>query len=62
MTKAATSLFERLIDENPEESFEKNPREFATIGRVQDSILKDIAYLLNTRVSSFYQTLSMWIR
>jgi type VI secretion system protein ImpF len=52
---AITSLFDKLIDENPEESFEKNPKRFFTIGELQDSILKDLTYLLNTRVSPFWK-------
>ncbi|MDR0753336.1 MAG: type VI secretion system baseplate subunit TssE [Holosporaceae bacterium] len=52
---AATTLFEKLIDENPEESYEKKIMEFSTVNHMHDSILKDLSYLLNTRVSSFWK-------
>ncbi|MDR2646288.1 MAG: type VI secretion system baseplate subunit TssE [Holosporaceae bacterium] len=52
---AATTLFEKLIDENPEESYEKKFNGFSTVNHMQDSILKDLSYLLNTRVSSLWK-------
>ncbi|MDR2157828.1 MAG: type VI secretion system baseplate subunit TssE [Holosporaceae bacterium] len=54
MTQAAIiPLFEKLIDENSEEPFEKNPKRFHTLKESQNSILQDLSRLLNTRVASF---------
>jgi type VI secretion system lysozyme-like protein len=56
MTNAAiTSLFEKLIDENPEELFEKKPKRFSTFNELQESIFRDLSRLLNTRVSIFWK-------
>ncbi|MDR2723652.1 MAG: type VI secretion system baseplate subunit TssE [Holosporaceae bacterium] len=52
---AAISLFEKLIDENSEELFENKNQRLLTFNQVQNSILKDLSYLLNTRVSLFWK-------
>jgi type VI secretion system protein ImpF len=52
---ASVPLFERLIDDNPEESFEKHSKRFLTFLELQESVLRDLSYLLNTRVSPFWK-------
>ncbi|MDR0632315.1 MAG: type VI secretion system baseplate subunit TssE [Holosporaceae bacterium] len=57
MTNAAiTPLFERLVDENPEASFEKKSKRFLTFEELQNSILNDLSYLLNTRVAPLWKS------
>jgi type VI secretion system lysozyme-like protein len=48
---AITPLFEKLIDEDIEEQFEKNPKRFSTFDQFQESIAEDLSRLLNSRVS-----------
>jgi type VI secretion system lysozyme-like protein len=56
MKNAATvSLFERLIDEDPDESFEKHPKKFLNFRELQESLARDLSRLLNTRVSQFWK-------
>jgi type VI secretion system lysozyme-like protein len=56
MTNAAmASLFEKLIDENLDEPFEKNPKRFLTFNELQNSILNDLSRLLNTKVSNIWK-------
>ncbi|MDR1333611.1 MAG: type VI secretion system baseplate subunit TssE [Holosporaceae bacterium] len=52
---ATVPLFERLIDDNPEEPFEKHPKRFLTFRELQESILRDLSCLLNTRASLFWK-------
>ncbi|MDR2267867.1 MAG: type VI secretion system baseplate subunit TssE [Holosporaceae bacterium] len=57
MTEATsiTPLFERLIDEDVEIPFEKTPKRFSSQAEIQESIMKDLSNLLNTRVSTFWK-------
>ncbi|MDR2781031.1 MAG: type VI secretion system baseplate subunit TssE [Holosporaceae bacterium] len=48
---AIIPLFERLIDDNQDELFEKNTKRISTFREFQESILRDLSRLLNTRVS-----------
>jgi type VI secretion system protein ImpF len=52
---ATVPLFERLIDDNPDEQFEKYPKRFSNFQELQDSIARDLSFLLNTRVSLFWK-------
>ncbi|MDR0968829.1 MAG: type VI secretion system baseplate subunit TssE [Holosporaceae bacterium] len=52
---AITSLFEKLIDENADESFEKTPKRFATFAEFQDSIAQDLTRLLNSKVATAWR-------
>ncbi|MCR5224695.1 MAG: type VI secretion system baseplate subunit TssE [Alphaproteobacteria bacterium] len=48
-------LFERLVDENTDVPFEKNPKRYLPLSELQEVILKDLSNLLNTRVAIFWQ-------
>ncbi|MDR3151551.1 MAG: type VI secretion system baseplate subunit TssE [Holosporaceae bacterium] len=52
---AITPLFERLVDEDTEIPFEKTPKRFSSKAEFQESIMKDLSRLLNTRVSTFWK-------
>jgi type VI secretion system lysozyme-like protein len=49
------SLFEKLIDEDTEIKFEKNPKRFRSFADLQRSIAEDLSLLLNTRVATFWK-------
>lgn len=48
-------LFEKLIDENTEESFEKTTKTLSSFEELQASIMEDLSRLLNTRLIAFWQ-------
>ncbi|GHT97871.1 hypothetical protein FACS1894126_2700 [Alphaproteobacteria bacterium] len=48
-------LFDRLIDEDIDVPFEKNPKKYSSLDEFQASIMKDLSRLLNTRVSMFWR-------
>lgn len=47
-------IFDRLVDENIEESFEKVEKKYVSSDELKESIKKDLSLLLNTRVSPFW--------
>lgn len=47
-------LFDRLIDENPDASFEVSARRFISFDELKESITKDLTLLLNTKISPFW--------
>lgn len=53
-----TPLFEKLIDEDPEIPFEKNPKHFSSLVELQSSIIEDLSRLLNTRIAIFWKNYS----
>lgn len=48
-------LFEKLLDENPEIPFEKVPKNLQSFEEFQESVIRDISRLLNTRVPTFFK-------
>jgi type VI secretion system lysozyme-like protein len=46
-------LFEKLVDESPEELFER--KKTSTFSEFQDSIAKDLSRLLNTKVATLWR-------
>lgn len=50
-------LFEKLIDENPQESFEETPQNLQSLEELQESIKEDLSRLLNTRLPFFWRDL-----
>ena len=50
-----TPLFERLTDENTEILFEKVPKSFSSLEKMQTSVMEDVSRLLNTRISAFWR-------
>jgi type VI secretion system lysozyme-like protein len=51
-------LFEKLLDEELEIQFEKNPKNSSSLSELQDSIINDMSLLLNTRVPIFFKNLA----
>lgn len=47
-------LFDRLVDENSNKSFEKEVKRYITLEELQESITKDLTFLLNTKTSPFW--------
>jgi type VI secretion system lysozyme-like protein len=58
MNSALKPLFEKLIDEDTDVTFEKNPKHFSSLAELQNSILEDLSRLLNTRLSVFWRDFS----
>lgn len=48
-------LFEKLIDEDIEVPFEKNPKRTSSLAEFQEYIIDDLTKLLNTRVSVYWR-------
>ncbi|GHT91788.1 hypothetical protein FACS1894122_04720 [Alphaproteobacteria bacterium] len=48
-------LFDRLIDEDIDVPFEKNPKKYSSREEYQTAIMIDLSRLLNTRVSMFWR-------
>ena len=51
---SALPLFDRLVDENIEESFELEAKHYIELDELQESIAQDLTRLLNTRISPFW--------
>ena len=47
-------LFDRLVDENIDESFETVAKRFIELDELQESIEQDLTRLLNTKISPFW--------
>ena len=47
-------LFDRLVDENVDASFEVEARRFISFDELKESITKDLTLLLNTKISPFW--------
>ncbi|MDR0677279.1 MAG: type VI secretion system baseplate subunit TssE [Holosporaceae bacterium] len=57
MTKSAIApLFEKLVDENTEEIFEKTPKRLLNTKELQESIANDLSCLLNTKTSAIIKS------
>lgn len=50
-----TPLFEKLVDEDIEIAFEKQPKRFSSLAELQSSIIEDLSRLLNTRIAIFWK-------
>ena len=48
-------LFDRLTDDDLEESFEPKIKSYISLQELQESIAEDLSRLLNTRVSDFWR-------
>ena len=48
-------IFDRLVDENLEEPFEKIAKKYVSENELKESIMNDLSLLLNTRVSPFWR-------
>ena len=48
---ARALLFDMLVDENPGQLSESNPFRFFTVEQLQQSVIKEVTDLLNTRRS-----------
>lgn len=46
----ASPLFEKLLDEDPEDVFEGIPKNFQSFKELEESIKEDVSNLLNTRL------------
>ncbi len=51
---AVLPIFDRLVDDNPKESFEIEAKHYISIDELQESISNDLERLLNTKISSFW--------
>jgi len=51
---AVLPIFDRLVDENPKESFEMMVKHYVSIEELHESISNDLTRLLNTKISSFW--------
>ena len=51
---AVLPIFDRLVDDNPEESFEIEAKHYISIDDLHESISKDLTLLLNTKISPFW--------
>lgn len=51
---AALPIFDRLVDENIEESFEMEAKRYISLEELKESIAEDLSRLLNTRISPFW--------
>lgn len=51
---ATLPIFDRLIDENVEQSSEHNLKKYISLDELKESIMRDLSLLMNTRVSSFW--------
>ncbi len=47
-------LFDRLVDEDVDASFEVEARRFISFDELKESIIKDLTLLLNTKISPFW--------
>jgi type VI secretion system lysozyme-like protein len=56
--QAITPLFERLLDEDMEIPFEKNPKRFSSLEELYKSIANDLSRLLNTRIPTIWRDYS----
>ena len=59
---AVLPIFDRLVDDNPKESFEVEAKYYISIDELHESISKDLTLLLNTKISPVWIDYSKTIK